>query len=43
MAVDLPVWASTVTVDGVASALHWTVGRAVHDATRHLGDTSDWA
>jgi hypothetical protein len=38
MAVDRPVWASPVTVDGVASDLHRTVRRAVHDATRHLGD-----
>jgi hypothetical protein len=38
MAVDLPVWASTVRVDGVASDLHWTSGHAVDDATCHLGD-----
>jgi len=38
MAVDRPVWASTVTVDGVARDLHWVAGHAVHDATHHLGD-----
>lgn len=38
MAVDRPVWASTVTVEGVASDLHWIARHAVHDATHHLGD-----
>ena len=38
MTVDRPVWASTVTVDGVASHLHWIARHAVHDATHYLRD-----